>query len=100
MSVSQVGDVIKRNYLALFFKDFKIKNGRITRFRLADELKPLISGASQLAYSSLIENGSVRVTPIGLPLVDVFTNREIEFDIQLPQIKTLYGSFGIPMFAN
>lgn len=67
MSVSQVGDVIKRNYLALFFKDFKIKNGRITRFRLADELKPLISGASQLAYSSLIENGSVRVTPIGLP---------------------------------
>lgn len=100
MSVFQVGDVIKRNYLALFFKDFKIKNGRITRFRLADELKPLISGASQPAYSSLIENGSVRVTPIGLPLVDVFTNREIEFDIQLPQIKTLYGSFGIPMFAN
>lgn len=38
--------------------------------------------------------------PSWLPLVDVFTNREIEFDIQLTQIKTLYETFGIPMFAN
>lgn len=50
----QANFTLKRNYLALFFKDFKVKNGRITRFNLSDDLKPLI------------KNGSVLVTPIGL----------------------------------
>lgn len=35
-----------------------------------------------------------------LPLVDLFLKREIEFDIQLPQVQTLYESFGFPLYAN
>jgi len=46
--------LLKRKYLGIFFKKFYVKNGKITRFSLTDELKPLI------------ENGSARVTSIGL----------------------------------
>lgn len=44
----------KRAYLGLFFKHFKIKEGKVVNFALSDELKPLI------------ENGSVRVSDNGL----------------------------------
>ena len=46
--------LLKRKYLGIFFKKLIVKNGKITRFYLSDELKPLI------------ENGSARVTSIGL----------------------------------
>lgn len=48
----------KRSYLGLFFKQFKVRNGKISSFSLTDDLKPLI------------ESGSVRVSNNGLPRED------------------------------
>jgi len=46
---------LKRNYLGLFIKKIKVRNGKISKFYLSDQLKPLI------------ENGSVRVRQTRLP---------------------------------
>ena len=50
--------LLKRNYLTIFFKDFKIKKGKIVKYALTDDLKPLI------------ESGSVRIASNGLPQWD------------------------------
>ncbi|PWU24084.1 hypothetical protein C5B42_00720 [Candidatus Cerribacteria bacterium 'Amazon FNV 2010 28 9'] len=47
--------LLKKNYLGIFFKRFIIKEGKLVKFDLTDELKPLI------------KNGSVRVRTTGLP---------------------------------
>ena len=31
-----------------------------------------------------------------LPLIDIFRNREIEFDYNLEQVKSMYASFALP----
>ena len=46
--------LLKRNYLGIFFKRFEVKSGKIIKYELTDELKPLI------------KNGSVRVSATGL----------------------------------
>lgn len=48
----------KRNYLALFIKNFTVKKGKIINFALNDNIKPLI------------KEGSVRVSPTMLPTWD------------------------------
>lgn len=55
----ELGDyTTKRAYLGLFFKDFAVKGGKIAKYALSDELKPLV------------EDGSVRVRKTGLPRLD------------------------------
>ncbi len=49
------GFLLKRNYLGIFFKRFEVRGGKIVKYELTDELKPLI------------KNGSVRVSATGLP---------------------------------
>lgn len=51
-------DLLKRNYINLFFKKFIVKDGKIINYALSDEIKPLI------------EEGSIRVNTTGLPRVD------------------------------
>lgn len=48
----------KRNYLTMFFEKFEVSKGKIIKYNLSSEIK------------ELIENGSVRVTTSGLPVLD------------------------------
>jgi hypothetical protein len=48
--------LLKRNYLNIFFKKLVIKNGRIARFELTDELNPLIKSGSVLVEKILLRD--------------------------------------------
>lgn len=78
----------KRTYLSIFFKYFKIRDGKVVNYRLTDEVK------------TLIKNGSIRVRKNGLRLVDAFCNRKIEFGFTLQNIQTVFETFEItPAYA-
>lgn len=74
---------LKRNYISLFFKKFWVKEGKIIDYELTPDV------------DELIKNGKVRVGPIGLPLVDAFRNKEMEFGFSLQNITTVFESFGL-----
>jgi len=38
-------------------------------------------------------------SPIMLPLIDMFRNKEIEIDINLESIKVLYSDFKLPLLS-
>lgn len=68
--------LLKRNYLNLFFKEFRIRNGKITKFALTDDLKPLI------------QDGSVRVNATGLAGWNDFRTQKWLDEIEYPEITT------------
>ncbi|MDQ3098257.1 MAG: recombinase family protein [bacterium] len=68
---------LKRFYLALFWERFEVQKGKIKSSKIAKDLEPLIS--DQL----------VRVRQNGLPLVNMFRNREIQFEVSHIQLKAL-----------
>lgn len=81
-------DFLKKRYLQFFFDDIVIKDKKIE----ITHFSPLIQ--------ELINQQQVILSSPWLPLVDLFLKREIEFDIQLPQVQTLYESFGLPLYAT